>query len=156
MTRTTTWENWNATQQDDYMSDYKQAYMLTCEIDREEALELIEWYAKNGRVNAALDVLADEIEIHLENEPCDGEWLTRCHLPRDGWEKSITDWDDYREDRIKRHRASHDVWKAGLDKLNALREQIPLIAAEAMRKRPQYERERLARFNEVFHNERDV
>jgi hypothetical protein len=123
------------------------------EMDREEAFELIEWYAANGRPRAAWAEVRYEIQIHFEDRPCDGAHLANRGMPWDGWEKSLADWDDYREQQIKLRQAAHERWLAGLRKLLLLRRNIPKIAAEANRRRPQYERERLTRFNEVFHGE---
>ncbi len=136
---------------DDY--DYEANDLTPYDIDREETVELIERFAAQGRVRTAWAEIRHEIQIHFENRPDDGARLARQGLPGPDWKKSLADWDDYRERQVKLRQADHARWLAGLHKLLELRRNIPKIAAEAMRKRPQYERAALARFNEVFHGE---
>jgi len=134
--------------------NYEANNLSLYDMEREEAVELIQWYATQGRVRTAWAEVRHEIQIHFENRPDDGARIAHQGLPGPGWEKSLADWDDYRERQVRLRQADHARWLTGLHKLLELRRSIPKIAAEANRRRPQYEREQLARFNEVFHNER--
>jgi len=95
------------------------AYLTQYEIDREDALETIDWYARSGRRADALDDVRHEIQIHFANRSCNSP---------------------------SRPTAFAD-WLAELHALLAVRREIPATAAAALRRMPQRDVERAAAFD---------
>jgi hypothetical protein len=123
------------------------------EMDREEARELIIWYAEQGRTKAAWVDARKEIQIHYKNRPDDGAWYAACGTPYVGWPRSLADWDDYRAEQFKHGQEAHAVWVAELRELLDLRRRIPDIAAVAARRMSKRDLERRAAFNRVFNEQ---
>lgn len=131
----------------------REAFMFGHEMEREEALDLILFYAHQGRVKAALRDVRWEIIKHFDNRPDDGSAMQSMGMPWEGWESTLADWDDYRAHRISRGKSAHAEWAVALRTLLTLRRNIPKIAAEAVRRMPSYERENRVAFNRFFNNE---
>jgi hypothetical protein len=113
----------------------RHAHLFPCELEREEAIDLILFYAGQGRVKAAWSDVRREIQKHFENRPDDGSWMDR------------TTPESWTDKQLELRRAAHAEWLKGLQALLALRRNIPKIAAASVRRLPSYEREAGAVFN---------
>jgi hypothetical protein len=113
----------------------RHAALFPCEIEREEAIDLILFYAGHDRVKAAWSDVRREIQKHFESRPDDGSWMER------------TTPGDWTERQLELRRAAHAEWLKELQQLLELRRNIPKIAAASVRRLPSYERESRAVFN---------
>ncbi|HUW80448.1 MAG TPA: hypothetical protein VMV54_06080 [Acidocella sp.] len=145
------------------MDDPREVYMELHEIEREEAVDLINYYASHGRVKSALQGIRDEIIKHMETRP--EKTCRYADLPEPpqilrealcGWTDLETpeQWIAWRDASAARVRDGFAAWLKELRELLAIRRDIPEIAAKALARLPSHEREKLGRFNEVFGGEK--
>lgn len=103
----------------------REAYMLGYQIERDDAIDLILFYAHQGMQRHAWNDVRHEIQKHFEDRPRNSRGNPNAETE----------------------------WLADLHELLALRRSIPGIVAKALRRMPSYERESRAAFNQVFNGE---
>lgn len=125
--------------------DDRVEFMTRYEIEREEALECIDYLAAVGRTTEAWRDVRREIQLHFENQPDDGAWM-RSNDPHFG---SVEQWNRM---KVRREKAFAE-WLEYLQKLLAMRRDIHKIAKANAAKLTYHERVRRQEFNRVFHQQ---